>query len=58
MTLDELIDNETQEVQDAIYEIIDDAGTSDADWSVLLSAGQLIAKLRRAADGADINRDA
>lgn len=46
MTLDELIENETQEIQDAINEVIENAGTSDADWNVLLSAGELIAKYK------------
>ena len=54
MTLDELIENETQEIQDAINEVIESAGTSDADWSVLLSAGQLIARLRKGISAVDV----
>lgn len=53
MMLDELIENEPQEIQNSINDVIERAGTSDADWSVLLSAGQLIARLRKGISAVD-----
>ncbi len=43
MTLDELIAKQPPEIAAAIERVIEEAGTSDADWSVLLTAGKLIA---------------
>ena len=45
-TLDELIESQPVDVRDAIEEVIEKAGTSDADWEILLAAGQIIAELR------------
>jgi len=44
--LDQLINEQTPEVAKAINDLIEQAGTSDADWDVLLAAGNMIAELR------------
>ena len=48
--LDQLIEEQTPEVAKAIDDLIDRAGTSDADWNVLLEAGDMIAELRNPLD--------
>lgn len=45
-TLDELIESQPVDVRDAINDVIYYAGTSDADWQILLAAGRIIAELR------------
>lgn len=45
-TLDELIEQQPPAVQSAIEAICDKAGTSDADWEVLLAAGEMVAVLQ------------
>lgn len=46
MNLEELLEHENEDVQMAIEEICDSAGTSGADWNVLQEAGRMIANLR------------
>jgi hypothetical protein len=46
-TLEECIEKESPEVQKAINDVIDEAGTSDADWAILRAAGILLAKVRQ-----------
>lgn len=45
--LDSLIQKQPPEVVDAINRLIDMAGTSDADWQILVTAGQLISELEK-----------
>lgn len=52
--LDQLIEEQTPEVAKAINDLIERAGTSDADWDVLLEAGNMIAELRNPFDDAII----
>lgn len=52
--LDQLIEEQTPEVAKAINDLIDRAGTSDADFDVLLEAGNMIAELRSPLDDAII----
>ena len=52
--LDQLIEEQTPEVAKAINNLIERAGTSDADWNVLLEAGNMIAELRNPLDDAII----
>jgi len=52
--LDQLIEEQTPEVAKAINDLIERAGTSDADWNMLLAAGNMIAELRNPLDDAII----
>lgn len=52
MTLDELLTKTVPApVANAIQDVIDIAGTSDASWSVLKAAGELVDRERNRADG-------
>lgn len=53
--LDQLIEEQTPEVAKAINDLIERAGTSDADWDVLLEAGNMIAELRNPISSAIIH---
>ena len=55
--LDQLIEEQTPEVAKAINNLIERAGTSDADWNVLLEAGNMIAELRNPLDDAKMNEE-
>jgi len=46
MDYDELRIQQPEDIQAALDNIVDKAGTSDADWSVLLAAASIIAQLR------------
>ena len=45
-TFDESMAKVSREVQSAIQQITDMAGTTDADWSVLVTAGEMVAAYR------------
>lgn len=46
-TLDESMGKLDPDVRECIQSVIDRAGTSDADWQVLLAAGELLAEWKR-----------
>ncbi len=48
--IDELLETVSPEVRKAIEDLCDEAGTWDADWSVLKAAGEMLADLSRKID--------